>query len=802
MPNVTGVIPNLINGISQQSQSMRLPSQAEVSDNFYPTIIDGNRRRPRTEHLAALSNFPADTFTHFIFRDTNEKYVCAITTAGAVYVWDMAGNAKTVTNNGASYLSGITSAKDDLRALTVADYTFVVNKKKVVQAGTSTAPTRSHEALINVLAGNYGKDYSINVNGTVVAHFQTPVGGNVSQAPYIDTHRLAQNLYDILVGGVANMTDPGGYADKTGTGLTGTGWSVGLYGSTIHIVNTETDFTIGCSDGYNGRAMKAIKGSISKFADLPLSGPDGFTVKVTASPGITYDDYYVKLVKGSNYNTTGEGNWEECVAPGTVLGLNAATMPHTLVRNSDGTFTFGPATWDGRQGGSAEDAPDPSFVGHTINDLFFHRNRLGILSSESVVMTEAGHFFNFYRSTMTALLDSDPVDVSASHVKVSFMRHAVPFQDVLLLFTDNTQFKLAGNDLLTPKTVNTRPLTELASLPSIRPVVAASSVYFPSEREGWASLWEFYLDKQLNSASAEEATAHAPAYIPAGVKQLVAAPDLDLILIKTDGDKGSLYGHKFYWQGEQKIQSAWFRWTFPGCDEVVNVEFDKGILYMLMRRGSMVYLEKLNAEQRQTDSPDEFMTYLDRHVRLTGTYSGSTQKTTFTLPYTPSSDIKCVTSYAEGAVLPPGVELTPTLAGMSITFDGDISSVPIRFGYEFESRYRFSRFLYRGPDGKQAQLNGRLTLRHFNLVYSDAAYFKLLVSPEGRPTREYPFNGRIIGDPENMTGKLVTADGRMNIPIFSRNDRVVIEIVNEKWLPSAFSSAEWRGMWNPSSREL
>jgi hypothetical protein len=200
MAQTSGSVPNLINGISQQSPAMRLPSQAEASSNYYPTVTDGLTKRPPTDHLAVLANLPDDTFTHFILRDEGEKYVVAIQTNGTIRVWDFAGAEKTVTNLGTAYLAGITSADDDLRALTLVDHTFIVNKRRTVLAGTATEPTRPYEALINVAAGNYGRTYRIFINGTLAAYEITPDGSDSGHTAFIDTTKIAKDLYQGLAG--------------------------------------------------------------------------------------------------------------------------------------------------------------------------------------------------------------------------------------------------------------------------------------------------------------------------------------------------------------------------------------------------------------------------------------------------------------------------------------------------------------------------------------------------------------------------------------------------------------------------
>ena len=142
-----------------------------------------------------------------------------------------------------------------------------------------------------------------------------------------------------------------------------------------------------------------MKKRVQKFSDLPLHGPSGVVIEVAGTDTTSFDNYWVKFEASGGGNV---GVWKECVAPGTRLGINAATMPHILVREN-GTFTFKPATWEDRKCGDLASVPDPSFVGQTIEDVFFHKNRLGFLTQENICMSASGQFYNFYRSSVRPL---------------------------------------------------------------------------------------------------------------------------------------------------------------------------------------------------------------------------------------------------------------------------------------------------------------------------------------------------------------------------------------------------------------
>jgi hypothetical protein len=780
MPRVTGSIPNFLNGVSQQSPPMRLPSQSEAAENVYPTVVDSCTRRPPSEFLAQLPSTFSDSFVHTIIRDDDEQYVLVVDNLGNVVVYDFDGVEKAVTNYSSFqsyFLSGGAAAmKDNLRALTVADTTFLLNTNVTVAVGTAKSPARySGECLVNILAGNYGKTYRLTVNNSNVAEYTTPDGSSAAHTALIDTSYIAASLVTDLIS----------------NGLTTAPWAAGRYGHVIWLLHTTTDFSASVEDGYAGRAAVVVKGNVQKFTDLPLHGPEGIVFKIIGKEGDAAGDYYVKSVRANTDNFS--VIWKETVKPDERLGLDASTMPLKLTRNNDGTFTLSTIAWDGRVVGDIEMNPEPSFVGQKIQDIFFHKNRLGLLTEENVVLSESGSFFNFYRTSMMTLLDTDPIDIAVSHVKVSVLHHALPFAGDLLCFSDQTQFALKGNDLLTPKTAFMDPLTELSSTPLIRPSAAGTNVYFVAEREGYANLYEYFLDKAIETGDAEDVAAHAPTYIPAGVTRMASSSDLNLVAMITSGDPDAIYVYKFLWNGQEKIQSAWCRWTMPGAS-IVDIMFWRNDLVVVCRKEGRIRIEKINCEQGSTEK-----FYLDSRVTIATGVAGA-GITTYTSPYLLPVTFTVVT--AAGGDLPAGVEFPATRrSATTFSIENVDADQPVYVGLEYSSEIELSEQFYRDQQRASIQ-EGRLTIKGMTLNYDRAAYFRVEVTPEGRATRTYDFNGRVIGDPENMTDTVVTDSGRFSFPIMSRSDRVRVRIINDTWLPSSFISAKWSGNFNPNSRQL
>lgn len=793
MSRISSRIPNLINGVSQQAPALRLPTQGKSQTNFYSTVLDGLVPRPPLQWVAKVaSTIPSSALFHAIVRDDTEKYFGIFSSSG-VRVFTFDGVEKTVTNLGSSYLDGLSNPAEDLSAITVADYTFIVNKrKKVLEAGSSTPPT-DHEALVNVTAGNYGKTYKITIDGSVVAEYQTPDGSTASHTSAVDTVWIADQLRQDLVAAGYN-TSP---------------WSVGRYHSTLHIKNTSTDFSIAVEDGYNGNNMKAIKEEHQKFTDLPSYGPEGFTVKITASDETGYDDYWVSLTKTNSANNF--GTWEEVKKPGVATYLDASTMPHALVKNTDGSFTFKPLVWDIRKTGDEEGNPPPSFVGSYLSKIIFHRGRLGVLCDENVVFSRSGHFFDFYRQTMTALLDDDPLDIATTHTKVSILNHAVPFQEMLILWSDRCQFRLAGNDLLTAKTASLKPTTEYPNSPRASPVVSGDRMFYVVDRGDWSGLYEYIVDKAVETGTAAEVSSHVPEYIPSGVFRLQSAPEHEVLVMLSSKEPNTLTLYKYFNSNQEKLQSAFFKWVFPGVTEILDIQFDKHKLFLITKRHDGVHIEYIRIDQGGSDSGLSYYIRLDQRILYTPTllseppFGSVIETITSTIPVNYDTGVSVVGVTAAGGAMPPGREVSISRSGASITVPYEYRDQPIYIGIKFSSTYEFSPFVYRRtmPNGGTVpEMNGRCQVSDLALFYDASTYFSVEVTPHARGKRTYTFEGRVVSDFSTPMDSLPLSSGRFSVPIMSRGDRAEVSITTDSWSPLAITSAEWRGTFNPNNRQM
>ena len=400
--------------------------------------------------------------------------------------------------------------------------------------------------------------------------------------------------------------------------------------------NPTLDFTITPKDGLAGEGIGVVYKQVNSITELPLYAKNGFVVTVSGDAELNQDDYYVRF-ETLGGDDVGKGAWVETVAPDLPLNYDGSTLPIELVSEPDG-FTLRSMKFQDRVAGDDRSNPLASFTGQTISNLFFYKNRLGFLSNENIILSESGLgsldttgqlVFNFGRNTVTTLLDSDPIDVAVASSRVTNLKAAKGFQENLVLFSEIGQFVLKGGDVLTPKTVSITPVTNFSFEHQVDPLPLGSYIYFPFTRGAFTGLREFTVNASTDNYDSSEVTEHVPAYIPNDIIDIAGTTSEDMIVLLSKQEKGSLYIYNYFWNNQQKVLSAWSKFTFTG--EIRGIEFIESKLYAVITNNEQTHLVEMPMESGLSDAAG-YVTHLDMRIANTVAHGTST----ITLPYTPA----------------------------------------------------------------------------------------------------------------------------------------------------------------------
>jgi hypothetical protein len=544
-------------------------------------------------------------------------------------------------------------------------------------------------------------------------------------------------------------------------------------------IDTTTMPVVLVADSYD-----AVTGKVDSFT---LQTPNEYG-NVVVNGGVYYNLVEDHISNSDNEPGTG-ADWQDYWV--TTTAVNSAQPWRTNVQYFERGVGYGQ-----RNAGDNATNPFPSFVGSTINDVFFFKNRLGFLTDSNVIFSEADEYFNFFRTTTQQLLDSAPIDVGLSHTKVAILQHAVPFQEKLMLFSKQSQFVLRGADILSPKTVAISPVTEYDISDSVQPIALGNYIYFTFRRNDFEGMYEYFVDNNTETFNSEEITSQIPKYITKQVEKIAGSQAENTIVLGTSGDRNTLFVYKYFWSNKEKIQSAWMKFTFGR--EVRGFDFIDSNLHLFTKDDDGLHLEKLTLEDGIKDAGFDYTLYLDSRVdgsTLTTSYDAAAKTTTISgFPYDPTD----VTIYTKTGNKVTFTRTTST-AG---TVGGDLTSIDFVAGIPYNMLYRFSDQTLKQPTergGRSASDYAFQTIRNGSLNYAETGHFTVEVTPKFRDKYTYAFNPDIVG--ANLTLNAFTPqDGHFRFPVQCQPNEAKIEVVSDSALPVKLLAAEFESMMIPRSR--
>lgn len=787
MALISQSVKNLKGGISQQPDILRFPEQGAEQINGWSSETEGLQKRPPFIFTKTIGDagFLGDApLVHLINRDENEQYYAVFTGTG-IRVFDLAGNEKQVRypTDGSSYIQ-TANPRNDLRMVTVADYTFIVNRNvRVTRNGDAVnlpGFKPKQDALINVRGGQYGRTLQIMINGGTQASYQIPDGSQPAHVNNTDAQWLAEEL-----------------ARQCRTNAPG--WSFHVGQGYIHIVapaGQQIDSLI-TKDGYADQLVNPVTHYAQSFSKLPPNAPDGYMVKIVGDASKSADQYYVKYDAQRKV-------WVETLGWNVNSHLLWDTMPHALVRASDGNFEFRWLEWNPKTCGDDDTNPWPSFVDSTINDVFFFRNRLGFLSGENIILSRTAKYFNFYPASVANLSDDDPIDVAVSTNRIAILKYAVPFSEELLIWSDEAQFVLTASGTLTSKSVELNLTTQFDVSDMARPYGIGRGVYFASPRASYTSINRYYAVQDVSSVkSAEDMSAHVPRYIPNGVFSIRGSGTENFVSVLSSNAPSKIFLYKFLYLNEEIAQQAWSHWELGSNVTVLACDSIGSTMYLLLRNQSHTWMALAHFTKNSIDYPEEpYRIYVDNKLEITiptGSYNDDTYETVI------------YPSHFYGMKNYLGKFYIVAMDGKVSRFDephggwpngeprlvlnGNREGERVYIGLAIDFRYVFSKFLIKktADDGSTATEDiGRLQLRRAWVNYEDSGAFVVEVENTSR-LFSYDMAGARLGSNALRAGGLNVGTGQFRFPVAGNAQLNEVRIVSDHTTPLNVIGCGWEG---------
>jgi hypothetical protein len=804
MASISQRISNFLGGVSQQTDDLKFPGQVRELINGYPDPTFGLLKRPGGKFIAELkesnnsligTSVLDDAHIFTIFRDSSEEYLVALicnqtpSTNNAVKVWRLSDGTPVSVSYGANAKDYLSASKDKYHTLTVNDYTFITNTEKVITAQAAPSYTANKKATIRILTVEYSAEYKVVINGSEASFTTRNSDDTTGNTPV----RVLN--YEDIVDEIASKINA----------LNISGLTVTKTATTVEL-SCSSAFTISAIGGQGGDALYVFQDTVENITRLPGIASDGRVVRV-ANTTTVLDDYYLEFVADSS----GNGYWEETRSPSVSPGLTASTMPHQLVRQSNGTFLFEAVDWEDRLVGDETSNPDPSFVGSTISQLFFYNNRLGALSSDNIVLSQTGDYFNFFSQTATTSVASDPIDVSCSGVRPASLFAVIPTAQGLVLFSRTQQFLIsADNGIITPQSVNITSISNYEMDEGNLPVDLGTTIAFVTKITSYTRVFEMETRGQQSSPVVVDISRLIPEWIPSTIDQVRSSPQNSILSLASSEDK-LLYLFRFYSTGESRELQSWFKWELSG--DVLHHYINEDTMYVVTKQEHSVVLQRIDLIQSPDTSTIQTQEGIKVDPRLdmwrinpTAVYDSVNDRTKIYFGYKHDSNLSpCVVAgqptgtnnYLDiGLIILPDQVYTDGTGNYVIVEDQDLTSDEIIVGYLYTMDVELPSIYVRTGDNNQvSDLTSSLVISRMKVNVGLGGNFDFFIKAKGRTDWTQTFavtdaDVYLANDVPLSNSKLFT------LPLHQKSKNMTIKVQASGPFPVSLLSIIWEGHYS------
>lgn len=823
MALINQTIPNLINGVSQQAPTIRLPNQCEEMINGVARVSGGLSKRAAIKMLRDTDGFiinpnqwtRSSVVTNWsrqnivmdmvqipiqstsVDRKFNTYMIATDIDKGRVHLMNTHTGLRSVLAPNTYF-----TAKDpnSIKFLTKDRSVYILNKEKVVEVYgdgiqdiVETRYMAQQGSIAYIRSSTLATKYTLKIElverATGIIEWTKTVSASTKKSSETDAdlslsvETISNNLVNAMTtGGIDTRL----VVTKTEGNVIHAGFDQQVYGMTYDIkmsLISDTSFT----------QTFAFNGSTRDPSTLPNRAPEVFgtyyTVKVDPDPTSGDEHYYLR------YDPDVQGWLESSTRAPAPEFLYPDTLPRLLEfedqSNGTHTFSMNPIVFSEREVGDHVTNPSPSFVWNTINDMFIFNNRLGFLSGNNIILSRIDDLHMFYRTSCAQALASDRVDITASipNSRQAYLNYALPFETHMMLFGPNSQYLLATTTGFDLTKTALQSSTEYESSTLCRPANIGSSIYYAVSRNGTSAIMDLSR-KDGVGLTAEEVTNHLPTYIKGNVLDMIYSTTSDMLFVVTDSEKDTIYVQNRFVRQVILEQNAWHKWKFD--DDVVGISLLGSTLYVLLvdkTDNTRPYLTTMDLSTL-TIRPEEgnnipFEPYLDRLALLS--------KDSVLIEDDIASPYYIFPNKGEDLI---GVSVDGTIYKGIDAINMGLLEGDVWVGYSYEFLFEFSEqvpAIYE-EGSKTALQYSRYILRSLKLSYSNTSKFTVEVHPKGRQPFSTEFSGFILGDSESgILGKVNLATGVFKFPINNRSDQVKIKIKSDYPFPCNFHTCEFQG---------
>jgi hypothetical protein len=538
---------------------------------------------------------------------------------------------------------------------------------------------------------------------------------------------------------------------------------------------------ITATDDGNGELIRAVGNDVSSVTDVTTHHWFDKVVRVKASG--TSPALYLKAVKKSaaDSGTFGEVTWVE--TPGVEHSISSGLFFAKI--KAGVVYLAGSATrlalltgdeepdWAVSQCGDDDTSPRPHFVGKQITMLAVFQERLFIGSGSTVSVSASKDYLNFFRKSVTTLTADDAFEMAPAGSSSDTLRSSVLFNKDLVIFGDSRQYGVGGGNTLTPAGANMSVRANIADASAAPPVVTNNLVFYAQPGERASSVHQIVTGVTEDSLQSYSVSTQLVRYLLGAPVELSSHAKPDILLFRTSAFSDRLFTFFYLDTDQGRRQDAWGTWRFdPGMGTLLTMARESDGPLLFFHKSGTVSAYVVPVSGGVSDRP-----FLDGLSQFAGAVPDGA-------------------SVAAGNVTGQGLRYygiadptndSASTLGAAVAASGE----QLWVGWPMDSYFTLTN-----PyplDQKGAPITtGTTTVTSFAMSYKDTVGFSWTIKREGR-TDTGEFEGRIMGDPNNLVGIVPVARGTRGVLVWDDVRKFTITFRATAWFPLTITTVEWVG---------
>jgi hypothetical protein len=828
MAKAGGTYPDIVQGVSGKPQHRRRPGQTSEQINVLSDPVDGLVRRRGTRFSARLPLTLSETartelqdMDVFDFTQAGREYALiyrrkpsALGNATFAFLYDKTGEEfiPIIYENSDWVNQLVSGGASSLAAL--GSYVYIAgndNRPDATNVNLWEAEENRQRLAAWIRTGKFNTVYTVTLHRadgtTLIVTFQTVTagypgtlstadisfflpGGSTPDPEYQKNVNDRINEYNSDVTAwirtSAEQTRPEYIAEQLSDLLVTAGVnSTYLKGSILIDDDEFVDITV--DDEGDGTTFFAAGKEITDATYATKHHFHGKIIRVRPSGAGADEGYYLRAeLDTGQLEGFGAVSWFEtagvsCTINNMVSQLYIYEGQACIARNGAGITTIFPGSGENvsftaRKVGDGLTSPVPWFIDKRITMLSVFQDRLIVGSDNYVNASRSGDYLDFWRGSVVTITDDDPVEMFAFGSEGDVLKHAVLYNGNLIIFGERQQYGVAGETMLTPKAPLIRAVSANKDATDAKAQTSGNFIFYPQYGSDGVSLHQMRVGA-LNGQQTvtDELSDELDNWLIGAPLQIAAVTAPNLLMFRTRGWSSQLYLYRYEdnKNNGQRVLEAWSKFQYhPSLGNIVGVSSFKKSGLIFTARATGIVADVI-----------DFKPGLDSHGYIDSR-----------IPYADRAD----NGVADGSVVVNSTSpyfLLGTPLSRIDEFLGqfdDLDEEALEFGVVSPASVTPSNPFPRDQNG-QAVLDGRMALNRVSADVRDTAGLVAVVTTRNRVQSSLDFEGRILGDSDNLIGRQPIYNGQLSIPVGREVRECQYTLSSKDWLPMRITGLSWVG---------